>query len=146
MKKVCFSVLLMGVAMMAFAEESFYTGRSPAVIKGYDVVAYFNQGRAVKGQKDFSYDYKGVQWFFSSPENRDAFAASPDKYVPQYGGYCAYAMSEYGDKVKIDPNQFTIKDGKLYLNYNRRISDRFNADIDNHIVQADANWKKILAE
>lgn len=146
MKKVMLGFLLMGASMMLTAEESFYTGRSSAVIKGYDVVAYFTDGQAIKGKEELSYDYKGAQWLFSSEENKEAFIASPDKYVPQYGGYCAYAMSEYGKKVKVDPNQFTIKDGKLYLNYSRGINNKFNANIEQHITQADANWEKVLAE
>ena len=144
MKRTLFGFALMVLSVGLAAEENFYTGRlSSSAIEGYDVVSYFTEGRPIKGREDFSYDYQGVKWLFSSTENRDLFISSPDQYLPQYGGYCAYGMSMYGRKVKIDPHQWTIKDDKLYLNFNRGISDRFKADIRNHITQADENWRKL---
>ena len=148
MKKILLSLLLISMSFLVNAEEDYFTGAlfSSAAIKGYDVVAYFTEQQAVKGKEDFSYEYKGVVWQFASAENLAAFEASPQKYLPQYGGYCAYAMATYGDKVKVDPEQFTVKEGKLYLNYSRGISKKFRADIDSHIVQADENWLKIVAQ
>ena len=144
MKYILFGFLLMVLSAGLAAEESFYTGRlSSSAIKGYDVVAYFTKGRPIKGEEEHSYDYKGVKWLFSSAENKDLFISSPDQYLPQYGGYCAYAMSVSGKKVRIDPHQWIIKDDKLYLNFNRGISGKFNGDIENHITQADENWKKL---
>lgn len=145
MKKILLTLMLFCFSSPLLADD-FYTGRGSAAIKGYDVVAYFKQGEAVKGSSEFTHDYKGVTWQFASAANLDDFKAAPDRYIPQYGGYCAYAMSLYSKKVKIDPKQFTVKDDKLYLNYNTGISKKFNADIDNHITQADANWAKVAAE
>ena len=145
MKKILLTFILLCFSSIVLAED-FYTGRGNAAIKGYDAVAYFKQGEAVKGSSEFSYDYKGVTWQFASAENLNDFKASPDNYIPQYGGYCAYAMSLYSKKVKIDPKQFTVKDDKLYLNYNAGTSRKFNTDIDNHISQADENWTKVATE
>lgn len=116
-----------------------------AAIKGYDPVAYFTQSKAVKGQEQFTYNWKGADWHFSSQENLDQFKAAPEKFEPQYGGYCAYAMSN-GEAVAIDPDQFTILEGKLYLNYSSRIQKRWNKDRENYIELADKNWPDVLKQ
>ncbi len=131
--------LLASTSAMA---SDYYTGRGDAVIKGYDVVAYFKENKAVKGSPDFSYEYDGAVWRFASAENLNDFKAAPEQYIPQYNGYCAYAMSAFGDKVRINPKQFVVTDGKLYLNFNPGTSKKFSKDIDNHISQADKNWEK----
>ncbi len=112
-------------------------------IEGYDPVAYFAENAPVKGQKQFSHEWRGANWRFSSARNRDRFAAEPEKYAPQYGGYCAYAVAN-GSTAGIDPGQFSIVDGKLYLNYNAKIQKRWLEDRDNYIKSADQNWPAVL--
>ena len=114
-------------------------------IKGYDVVAYFTEGKAVKGTKQFTYEWKGATWFFASAENLAAFMDKPEQYAPQYGGYCAWAVSQ-GDTADIDPEAWKIVDGKLYLNYDADIQTKWSADIPGNIQKADANWPQLLAK
>ncbi|MFK7732608.1 MAG: YHS domain-containing (seleno)protein [Pseudomonadales bacterium] len=112
-------------------------------IEGYDPVAYFQQNQAVEGSKKYQHEWQGAKWNFSSGANRDLFAADPTKYAPQYGGYCAYAVSQ-NTTAGVDPDQFTILDGKLYLNYNAKIQKKWQQDRDSYIDQADKNWPKVL--
>jgi YHS domain-containing protein len=112
-------------------------------IRGHDPVAYFEQKGPVKGSKQFSHSWNGATWHFASAENRDRFAAVPEKYAPRYGGYCAYAVSQ-GYTADIDPAAWSIVDGRLYLNYSLRIRERWTRDIPGHIRKADANWPAVL--
>ncbi len=112
-------------------------------VEGYDTVAYFAANKAIKGNAKFETEYQGANWRFSSAENLARFIAEPEKYAPQYGGYCAYAVAQNGT-AGIEPEQFTIVEGKLYLNYNRKIQSRWSEDRDNYIMAADANWPSVL--
>ena len=112
-------------------------------IKGTDPVAYFRQGQPVTGSTQFTYQWGGATWRFSSAENRDLFAANPDRYAPQYGGFCAFAVSR-GYTAPIDPNAWTIVDGKLYLNFNQRVHNQWSRDIPGNIAKADRNWPGVL--
>ena len=112
-------------------------------IDGTDAVAYFTEGKPVAGSPEFSHDWMGATWHFSTAENRDLFAADPDAYAPQYGGYCAYAVSE-GYTASTVPEAWKIVDGKLYLNFSRRIQRRWERDITGHIESANANWPSVL--
>ena len=118
---------------------------SGIAIRGYDTVAYFTEGKPVKGTDDFTTEWKGATWKFSSEENKDLFVADPDKYAPQYGGYCAYGVA-VDNLVKIEPELWTIKDGKLYLNYNDDFNNKWKKDIPGYIKTADAKFEKLLAE
>jgi YHS domain-containing protein len=111
-------------------------------IKGYDPVAYFTVGKAVKGNEGFSYEWHNATWFFSTSENSKLFASAPAKYAPQYDGYCAWAMSE-ARKASTDPEVWKIVNGKLYLNCSRMASDKWSRDIPGNIKKADANWLKL---
>ena len=111
-------------------------------IRGYDPVAYFSEGRPLKGRSEYSLEYQGATWLFSSAANRQAFQQMPEKYAPRYGGYCAYAVAN-GDTASAEPDLWTIHNGKLYLNYNRRINQEFRSNIDAYIKQADTNWPLI---
>ena len=113
-----------------------------AAIKGYDAVAYFHEGKPQKGQKAVAYEWKGAIWLFASESNKAAFVASPDAFAPQYGGFCAWAVSQ-GSKADIDPNAWRIVDGKLYLNYSPAIQSKWEKDIPGLIKQGDANWPKL---
>lgn len=113
-------------------------------VDGTDVVGYFTQGKPVAGSPDITHDYMGVTWRFSSTENRDVFAADPKKYAPQYGGYCAFAVSQ-GYTASTIPEAWKIVDDKLYLNFSRRVQRRWERDIPGHIASADANWPSVLS-
>jgi YHS domain-containing protein len=112
-------------------------------IEGYDPVAYFTDGKPVEGKSDFTLDWKGATWRFASAEHRDLFAKDPEKYAPQYGGYCAYAVAQ-GSTAGIDPEAWTVHDGKLYLNYDKKIQAKWLADMASYIGKADANWPKMV--
>lgn len=114
-------------------------------IRGADPVAYFTQGNYVIGQADYAYEWGGVTWQFASIENRDAFAANPEQYAPQYGGFCAWAVSQ-GYTAPIDPNAWKIVDGKLYLNYNQDVQKNWEKDIPGNIAKANANWPQVLTQ
>jgi YHS domain-containing protein len=108
-------------------------------LKGYDPVAYFSAGEATPGRQQYAYRWKGAIYRFASAENRDRFKTDPDKYLPQYGGYCAYAMSLYRI-ADIDPARWAIVDGKLYLNNGRISQTLWSIDKAGHIASADRNW------
>lgn len=117
-------------------------GRSQSgvtAIKKYDPVAYFKVGEAVKGNEDFSFEWNDKIWHFSSKENRDLFATNPEKYAPQYDGYCAWAMTE-ARKAETDPQVWKIVDEKLYLNCSREAYEKWKKDIPGNIKKADKNW------
>jgi len=108
-------------------------------IKGYDTVAYFKAGKALQGSETFSFPWHGMTWYFSTKENRDLFAASPEKYAPQYDGYCAWAMTE-SRKARTDPEVWKIVDKKLYLNCSATAYEKWSNDIPGNIKKADAIW------
>lgn len=130
-------------AATAADKDPVFTSRGNLAIRGYDPVAYFTDGKAVKGAKDFTFAWQGANWRFASAESRDLFAKDPERYAPQYGGYCAWAVSrDY--TAPTDPDAFTVVDGKLYLNYNRKIMEQWLEDRDRNIRQADENWPAVL--
>ena len=127
-----------------FAADEIYTGRfSSLAVSGYDPVAYFKEGAPVKGQPQYSYEYKGATWRFSSAENLTAFTAAPEAYAPQYGGYCAWAVSQ-GYTASGNPKNWSVVDGKLYLNYNDKVQRDWEKDIPGFIAKADKNWPGVL--
>ena len=135
---------LLFITTQAFALDPVYTPLlSNTAISGYDSVAYFTQNKPVKGSGEFSYSYKGANWTFSSQENLDAFKANPEKYAPQYGGYCAWAVSQ-GYIASTDPHAWTIVDDKLYLNYSKSVRQQWRPDAKNNIVKGDKNWPGLL--
>lgn len=115
-------------------------------ISGYDAVSYFSN-KPQKGKKEFSYQFDGIKYQFSNATNRDIFIKNPNKYEPQYGGWCAYAMGNKGEKVEIDPETYKILNGKLYLFfhpfYNNTLTD-WNKDEKNLKSKADINWGKYI--
>ena len=112
-------------------------------IDGTDPVAYFTQSKPVSGSPAITHRWNGATWRFASETNRDAFAAAPEKYAPQFGGYCAYAVSE-GYTASSTPEAWRIVDGKLYLNYSKRIQRRWEKDIPGRIAAGQANWPAVL--
>ncbi len=128
----------------ANAKDPIYTSPfNDLAVGGYDAVAYFTEGAPVKGLADFEHDYMGARWRFSSAENLAAFKAEPVSYAPQYGGYCAWAVSQ-NYTARGNPKNWTIYDGKLYLNYSDKIQARWEKDIPGFIALADANWPGVL--
>ena len=145
-----FRVLMTAVALstashfaitpVASAEPAIYTGRfSNVAVEGHDPVAYFKEGKPVKGSKEFTTEYMGADFRFASAENLETFLSDPAAYAPQYGGYCAWAMAD-GQYAKGDADYWRIVDGKLYLNFNRSIQQKWEADIPGFIEKADAQW------
>ena len=120
----------------------FEGGIEGVAINGYDPVAYFTRGEPVEGSPDHTFRWRGTTWRFASTANRDTFAAAPERYAPQYGGFCAFAMAQ-GQRIKTDPAAFSIVDDKLYLNYDRQIRKRWEADRDDLIEAADERWPKV---
>lgn len=127
----------------AAADEPVYQTLLGNAIDGTDPVAYFTEGRPVEGSSSFTHDWNGATWRFVSAENRDLFAADPEKYAPQYGGYCAWAVSQ-GYTASTDPEAWKIVDGKLYLNYSKSVQATWEEDIPGNISAADSNWPKVL--
>ena len=111
---------------------------------GYDVVSYFS-GEPVKGDSDFVADYKGAQWQFSNQANLDLFQTNPEAFAPQFGGYCSWAIAQ-GKLAKGRPEHWSLEDGKLYLNYNKRIKTLWDADKDSLIAQGNENYPSILTD
>ena len=129
----------------AFAKSAdIYTGYfSSLAVGGYDPVAYFKVGKPVEGKAQFTTEYKGATWRFSSEENLNAFKADPAAYAPQYGGYCAWAVSQ-GYTASGDPNVWAIVNNKLYLNYDKSVQAKWEKDIPGFIAKADKNWPGVL--
>ncbi|MCE8008097.1 YHS domain-containing (seleno)protein [Aestuariivita sp.] len=137
------SVAVLGAATRARAAQPWFYQADGAAIDGYDAVAYFAEGKPLKGERSFSVMWKGANWYFASAQNRDRFEMDPHAYAPQYGGYCAYAVSR-GYTARIDPHAWRIVDEKLYLNYSRPVRALWARDIPGNILKANANWPDVL--
>ena len=143
MKKIVVTVfvtVLTGISL--FAQKSAVFVHSGKAIRGYDPVAYFTEGKPVKGDVKLVYNWNKADWYFSSQKNLDLFKASPEKYAPQYGGYCAFGLSN-GYKAPTDADAWTIENDKLYLNYNLQVRQEWNKDRQQRIKQADQNWPSV---
>ena len=127
----------------AHALDPIFKDLSDTAIRGYDPVAYFTEGKPVRGKSEISHQWMGAVWHFSSKGNRDLFIANPGMYAPQYGGYCAWAVSE-GYTAPISPKVWNIHNGKLYLNYSKGVQRQWEKDREGHINKADRNWPKLL--
>jgi YHS domain-containing protein len=141
-------VLLLLVSSTVFSQQN-YNLKKGFVANGFDVVSYFNQSPE-RGKKKFVVEYDGVKFKFSSTENLEKFKKTPQKFTPQYGGFCAYAIGKNGEKVTINPKTFEIREGKLYLFYNAwgaNTLDLWNKEgAENLKAKADKNWKNIMAK
>jgi YHS domain-containing protein len=138
-------LLALGLALHACAytqtqSVAVYATRAGA-IAGYDPVAYFTDGKPVKGQAGITYEWNGAVWHFATAEHRNLFAADPARYAPQYGGWCAYGWSQ-GYPAEIDPQAWSVVDGKLYLNYNAKVRTTWNQKQAQYIRQANENYGK----
>ena len=135
------SVALVGCAA-AGAQDRVNRSRNGVAVGGYDVVAYFTEGRAVLGVAAFEQDFGGARYQFANAANRQSFTTDPSRYLPQYGGFCAYAVSR-GYTAAVDPEAWAIVDGKLYLNYSKRVRALWQADVPGNIQKANANWPEL---
>lgn len=140
------ATLLLVLSSSLFAASTAFAGdffeKNGVAIEGYDAVAYFTDKKPVEGKKEFSAEYKGSTFLFSSAANRDKFAANPAAFAPQFNGFCAYGAAA-GYKAKTDPDAFSIVDGKLYLNYNSVVRVRWSLDTQGYINKAEANWPTV---
>lgn len=125
-------------------EPKIFTSTSAKIaVSGYDPVGYFVEKKPVKGLPAIQTNYQGATWYFASQANKAKFLANPKKYAPQYGGYCAYAVSQ-GSTASTDPEAWTIVDGKLYLNYSTFIRALWAQDTGGNISKANTNWPRVL--
>ncbi|MDI1256792.1 MAG: YHS domain-containing (seleno)protein [Flavobacterium sp.] len=144
MKKMLLLLLIVATTIANAQKSEIFTSKSGA-IDGYDPVAYFTENKPVKGNPEFMYNWKTANWYFATAQNMAEFKANPEKYAPQYGGYCAYGTSA-GHKAPTTPEAFTIVNEKLYLNYNENVMSMWRKDQAALIEKADVNWPKIKAE
>jgi YHS domain-containing protein len=114
-------------------------------LRGYDPIAYFEMNAPTLGKLEHSVEYRGSKFVFASAVNREKFAANPEKYAPQYGGYCALGTAN-GYKVSTQPDAFKVVDGKLYFNYDRKVLDLWSKDIPGYIAKANVNWPDVAKQ
>jgi len=144
MKRTTMLLLTLLLAASAIAVEPVNAiALKNVAIKGYDPVAYFADAKAIEGSEDFELTWRNAAWRFASAAHRDEFEKNPEKYAPQYGGYCAFGVSR-GYAVDVDPEAWHVVDGKLYLNYNKDVQTEWRKDVAGYVKKADENWPKIL--
>lgn len=148
LKTLCVGLALgfggMAVTQPAYAksDEIYTSWRNNMAVGGYDVVS-FHQGNPIKGETKLVTSWRGADWHFANQANLDSFLKEPEKYAPAYGGHCAWAIAN-GKLAKGSPKNWTLKDGRLFLNFNDKIQNRWNADQAGFITKADAMWPDIL--
>jgi len=143
MSKLLGGLILLLVIPLAIAGKAAVFSTDEGAIRGYDPVAYFTVGAATPGSDQFSASWQGATYRFASADNLARFEDDPAAYAPQYGGYCAYAVSQ-GAIASTVPQAWTIVDGKLYLNYSLSVKQRWSKDIPGNIKAADSNWPTVL--
>lgn len=148
------TILMAGAAALAAGAAGIYMTRDDAgthsyfatdgvALRGADPVAYFTQSEAVIGSSEFAHDWAGVTWHFASATHRDLFIADPLAYAPQYGGYCAWAVAAKEQLFSIQPENWAVVDGKLYLNFSDDVEETWNTDRAGFIAQGDAAWPEV---
>lgn len=139
--------MLIGAAGLSIAEKSpvFRSGQNDYAIGGYDPVAYHLDRKPVKGKDDYMAEWNGATWRFASADNRDKFNRAPERWAPQYGGYCAWAVSN-NYTASTDPDAWSIVNDRLYLNYSKSVRETWSRDISGNIRNGDANWPAVLAK
>jgi YHS domain-containing protein len=143
-RRMYLCVLGVALAWPAWAQNSaaLNLNSDGVALKGHDPVAYFTMNKPIKGSPSFMAKHDGATYWFANAEHQQAFNTQPAKYVPQYGGYCAYGVAK-GAKPDIDPAAFSVVDGKLYLNLNPDVQSRWLKDVPGYIKTADDNWKSL---
>ncbi|MCF2874850.1 MULTISPECIES: YHS domain-containing (seleno)protein [unclassified Tenacibaculum] len=145
--KQILTFLLLTVSTVLIAQKTDYNTKKGYVAEGFDVVSYFEDGKPLEGKKKFQTTYDGTKFKFSSEKNLNLFKENPVKYIPQYGGYCAYAIAEKNKKMYIDPEVYEIRDGKLYLFYSSwigsKLGDWQEGDVKKRQMRGDKNWETL---
>jgi hypothetical protein len=136
-------IALAGVAVAAGPKHRVNKTSDGLAVKGYDVVAYAVDGTAIKGSPQFQHTWNDAVWRFASAANRERFIANPDRYAPQFGGYCSWAVSR-NYTADVDPQAWRIVDGRLYLNYSKSVQRRWEQDIPGNISKAQGHWPAVL--
>ena len=136
-------MLLANIAHAVNPVNSSWIGS--VAINGIDPVMYFIEARPVEGSKANEFEWRGATWRFANAKNRDLFAANPVRYAPQYGGYCAWAVSQ-GYTADIDPDAWKIVEDKLYLNYSKSVQAKWSANMETHIEKANMNWPTLVSD
>ncbi len=143
---LCWLCPVVLLAQSPTVRQKHFFAEKGLALEGYDPVSYFQQ-KPVKGQAAFNLVDQGIKYQFANAANLATFQKDPNKYEPQYGGWCAYAMGKTGEKVEVDPQTFKIIDGKLYLFYNRFFNNTLTSWNENEALlkkQADTNWQKFI--
>ena len=145
MKNILKSIAAVALlSVSAFAGDLVnVSGASKAAVSGYDTVAFFTDAKPVNGSPFISAEHQAATYFFATEEHKKLFAENPDKYVPQFGGFCAFGVA-LGKLFPVDINTWQVRDGKLYLNLNPDILKKFNADFADNVVKADKNWPGLV--
>ena len=144
MKRLVLLVLLFGsIPVFAQTKTLVSVDKQGVGLQGYDPVAFFTDGRPVKGQSQFESAYRGVRYLFASAANKAAFEAEPQKYEPQFGGFCAYAASE-GHTAPVKVDAFMIVNGRLLLQYDQGVKKKFEKDSQGRLAKADRNWPALV--
>lgn len=138
-----FAAITLGSISLVQAGVDTETDENNVILAGHDAVAYFTQGKPVEGSANYTASHNGAIYRFSSAKNRDAFNAEPERFAPQYGGFCAYGMT-IGKKFEIDGKAFEVVDGKLYVNKNRSVYQAWKKDVPTHITQANSAWPTVV--
>lgn len=136
---------IVSVAASAATKPAVNTSRGDLALRGYDAVAYQSDGTPTIGSAALEYRWKNAIWRFATADHRDRFAADPERYAPQFGGYCAYAVSR-GYTADGDPNVWRIVDGRLYLNYSTQARELWEKDVPGNIVLGQRNWPGVLTK
>ena len=142
---VCVTAAGIGAVAAAGPQPPVNVSRDQLALRGYDAVAYSTTGQPTQGSTSFEHRWNGAVWRFSTAANRDQFAKEPERYAPEFGGYCAYAVSR-GYTADGDPDAWRIVDGRLYLNYSKRVQRLWEADIPGNIAKGRQNWPGVLAK
>jgi hypothetical protein len=129
----------------AYQKSQVNVSRGDHALQGYDAVEYWISGQATSGNPSFEHRWNNAVWRFSTAANRERFAKDPERYAPEFGGYCAYAVSR-GYTANIDPNAWRIVDGRLYLNYSKRVQKLWEEDVPGNIAKGRQNWPGVLAK
>lgn len=136
------TLLAVASAAASVAGAGEFFEKDGIAIRGHDPVAYFKDGKPAKGSAGYRFEHKGSVFLFASKANREAFATEPDKYAPQYGGFCAFGTAG-GYKAAVDPAAFSVVGGKLYLNDNRDVQKQWLADVPGFVNKADRQWPAV---
>jgi hypothetical protein len=138
-----FAIIAFAAAVAAQSRPAVNVSRGQLALRGYDAVAYWTDSRPLQGTAEFEHRWNGAVWRFATAANRDTFAKDPARYAPEFGGYCAYAVSR-GYTADGDPNAWRIVDGHLYLNYSKRVQALWEEDVPGNIAKGRNNWPGVL--